>query len=1327
MRLRTVTGLIALLVCLQAASNKAEAQGPAPWVQGAPPGGYVVDQTAVQASSDPAAPFGTRYRLYSEFGDGVGFNDGQTYVNVFHPFHINPNTDLVFLDGRIFGGHGDDSIVGGNFGIGYRRVFGYAVAGVSTWVDAVDVNDSHSRIGVSGELVFPFLEARANGYFGIGDQSKGISSVTTSAPTFQGNQIVFLNQSMAEYQYDGFDAELGGPIPGVPNLSAYFGGYYISTDDGRDSGGFRFRAEAHVNRNIQVGLQVSDDSIFDTNVFGTVALTLPTGRPSQWWRDGFFRPRDSMDELARPVGRQYRIPVEQRQRSEAIAAINPADGDPFFIIHIDPAVSGGGSGTFEDPFGQNAFVNNANADIIRVLPGTLATDGPITLQNTQRLLAATRQHLVTTSRNGTFALPDQRSGTVTLTNNLGGSTVILANSNEVSGFSFTGTGIGISGTNTAGYDLNNNVFTGLATGIQLVNANGTPSVVDASTFTGNDTGLRVTSTTGGASTLTATNNNFSNNTTAGASLSAVGTGATLNVATSGNTFDGNDTGLQVASSAGGLTAITTTGDTFTNNNTAGAAMSAGGAGAVLNATSTGNTFTGNGNGLQITTTPGGTGNVIVSGDTYTGNTGSGVLLTAAGGLTAGPGTVLNANVDGSTFSGNGNMGVRAVGSGVASTLNVNIGTNAGNTSTGDVDAGFGVLASGSSVVTAAILNNTAVGTTDTTATTGPVGDGFYLERTDGSTLNATVGVIGMGNTAISNAGHGLHIVGNGINSLNRVNISGNTFLTNNLDGAGVDLSGDAAFILASTANNYVGNTQNGLRIATTANSSIGDPFSFNPANPNASASSFDGDTFTSNGLDGVDISAVDQSWNNVIIVGTTQRTTVSGNGVDGVQITNDATPTVDGNNPTQHFYTIQGTDIFGSGDDGVQIFLTGGESAVFPNINVTRFGGNTITIGGPAVGQDVSITGNGDQGINFQTAHSDVGVIGTTTAFSSVAGTDVVNLDTITVSGNGGDGVQVVTNLLSSVNLGMLRSRLVDNGGIGFEGLVNDTNGLSVFNIGSNVAGTGNVISGNSLQGLYLQTLSPIVAVPPANTGGNIASTFLSPDPQVVQNSPTSGLYADAINAGAFRFVVARMNVFGNTITNNGLPGNAADGAVFSVGTNTNMVAAISGNTFGGNEGFDLRIVNVASQNPNPSINNITPNVDLIATDPVGELDLALGLNFVAVDPPVSGEVPTGANPNIGESFAISTIGFGTPLLGRTENGLFTNADIVKPTNRHSFMVVRVYDTAPSSLNSNVFVETGAVFTTIVNANQTIGALVPGTPFFGLNTIQFQAPGTIFP
>jgi hypothetical protein len=124
-----------------------------------------------------------------------------------------------------------------------------------------------------------------------------------------------------------------------------------------------------------------------------------------------------------------------------------------------------------------------------------------------------------------------------------------------------------------------------------------------------------------------------------------------------------------------------------------------------------------------------------------------------------------------------------------------------------------------------------------------------------------------------------------------------------------------------------------------------------------------------------------------------------------------------------------------------------------------------------------------------------------------------------------------------------------------------------------------------------------------------------------------------------------------------------------------------------------------------------------------------LGLNFVGIDPPVSGEAPTGALPNIGEQFTISTIGITTSLAGRTELGIFTNTDLIKPANRNSFMVVRVYDANPSVLNQNVFPQSGPVITTLTNADFIIGGggNAPGGPIPLFNTIQFQPLGAVFP
>lgn len=153
------------------------------------------------------------------------------------------------------------------------------------------------------------------------------------------------------------------------------------------------------------------------------------------------------------------------------------------------------------------------------------------------------------------------------------------------------------------------------------------------------------------------------------------------------------------------------------------------------------------------------------------------------------------------------------------------------------------------------------------------------------------------------------------------------------------------------------------------------------------------------------------------------------------------------------------------------------------------------------------------------------------------------------------------------------------------------------------------------------------------------------------------------------------------------------------------MVASIAGNIFGGNTGADLNIVSIVSQEPDQSVNNIggNPQVDALAMDPVGVLDLALGLNFTAPNPPVSGELYAGTDPNVGAQFTVNTLGITTSLAGRTELGVFQVADNVadtnKQANRHGFIVINAYGTVPD-LNSNSWTQSGSTFTTLQNAIQ---------------------------
>ena len=884
------------------------------------------------------------------------------------------------------------------------------------------------------------------------------------------------------------------------------------------------------------------------------------------------------------------------------------------------------------------------------------------------------------------------------------------------------------------------------------------SLFDRNSFTSNGAnGMLIESHNSSRVDSTCIENNIFDGNVTGLMLTANDT-SVINANVVGNTFrnnTGTNTGFHALASGGTVNLLSLINNTASNNAGNGFRLEATGGGLLTVANVFGNLASNNtANGMLVRADGVGSrvfGNIGIAGQTnnfFTGNTLAGLSIEAINdGTIAGPGNVgefgllsiqsrnnsaggLNALVDGSA-----GMGLLA--------LSV-------NQSAFDANADFGIHigSAGTGVLSRAfVIASSITGTVDNAGTTGALdgtGDGVLLTRAGSSQFGVggtvDIGLPGFGNVIMNSAGDGVRVTGTGAqNVANQANIRSNMILTSGGNGINIDLSGDTDFVFGVRQNLIQGSGVNGLRIATSNNSAIGNIFTFSLANPIPSAAIFDGNTILGSAVNGVQIVtplANNESWQNIAITGDSQRTVINGSGNNGVNIVSNNTPTVDGLMPRQNIYTIRGANITNSVADGINITLTGGESGLFPEHAATRPGTSTVNIGSAVGGQSVNVTDNGGNGVVILANHFDTGILGMATVSRAIAGTDTVNIDSLISARNGGDGFRISQFGLTDVTFNMLRSGMLNNGGVGLSINVNSINApmalattSTVYNIGSDVAGTGNTFAGNALQGVFFQTLSPVM------DGGNIAllqtiaNTFLSADPQTVQMLLTSGLYADARMANALTFTTGRFNFFGNTVRDNGTAGNVADGVALSIGTNTRVFAAISGNTFSGNAGADLNIVNVVSQNPGASINDIVAGVDLLSSDPIGQLDLALGLNFVGVDPPVSGEAPTGALPNMGEQFRISTRGITTALAGRTELGIFTNTDLIKPANRNSFMLVRVYDANPSVLNQNVFTQSGPVITTFMNANQNVGGggNPPGGPIPTFNTIQFQPLGAVFP
>ena len=251
-----------------------------------------------------------------------------------------------------------------------------------------------------------------------------------------------------------------------------------------------------------------------------------------------------------------------------------------------------------------------------------------------------------------------------------------------------------------------------------------------------------------------------------------------------------------------------------------------------------------------------------------------------------------------------------------------------------------------------------------------------------------------------------------------------------------------------------------------------------------------------------------------------------------------------------------------------------------------------------------------------------------------------------------------------------------------------DLNGNGILDFGEDVTQTGGMIPGvagntfsnNNEQGFFFQTLAEgiggalageitlvdaLAPTNPRNTQGgneNGGDTF----PNVIFDGENEAfLFADADSTSVRTATV--LNFVNNQVTDNGSrAGNAVDGMVLQIGTNTQQIAWLDGNLFGGNELDDLRTQVVVSANPQNSATLGNPNRTRFEFDPVAFLDISLGQNYTtgAGVPPLlnpAGDAPVGPstllNPNglnvgnFGESAFFNIDGETTALFGRTELG----------------------------------------------------------------------------
>jgi hypothetical protein len=456
---------------------------------------------------------GPRYRFETRIGEWLGNEDnGEASINVMLPFAPGGQTDtIVLLDTRgtvTYQGGGATTV-----GVGLRSYnpIRNRITGIAAHFDYDGGNrrDYH-QIGVSFESLGKWVDFRANGYF-VTSENTHVLNTSFSDPGLGGTGIQVNQNQFMESAYSGVSAELGGPLPliGRYGFETYVGGYHYATDDDNQASGVSVRVEAQITDDVKLGINVTKDDIFDTQVFGSIIINLPDGRRQTW-----FRPKSVRSKLLSRYERRNRVFAHERTKTTRIQstnlAFNPVPNGvpnaPAFnrIIFVDPEAASNGDGTFESPLNTLVNFTSPNDSVMYLVnDGTL--EGSATLFDNSLAVSVDLMNqgpFIVQTAAGLFDIPswDANAGSTTWQNSTGGTLITLAGDNtQVGGFTFDGTTTAgqandiIVGANIAGVQIHTNTFQDYRNGVTLNNVTGTvaaanPTMVYSNNFYGQTAG-----------------------------------------------------------------------------------------------------------------------------------------------------------------------------------------------------------------------------------------------------------------------------------------------------------------------------------------------------------------------------------------------------------------------------------------------------------------------------------------------------------------------------------------------------------------------------------------------------------------------------------------------------------------------------------------------------------------------------------------------------------------------------------------------------------------------------------------------------------------------
>ncbi len=173
-----------------------------------------------------------------------------------------------------------------NTGFGVRKIFDSKyLLGLNAFYDYQELHQ-HSRGGIGAEYMNDAgIEARVNSYIRISNAR-------------------LVNEDTFNWYYEkvanGFDWEVGAPIPGIPLIKVYGGGEWYDFEHFKNKYGWKLRAEAKPTKVTRINVEAFDNTKRDTvgcKIEGSISLAFTSFDPKDILKDVFSLRKGSTDKV----------------------------------------------------------------------------------------------------------------------------------------------------------------------------------------------------------------------------------------------------------------------------------------------------------------------------------------------------------------------------------------------------------------------------------------------------------------------------------------------------------------------------------------------------------------------------------------------------------------------------------------------------------------------------------------------------------------------------------------------------------------------------------------------------------------------------------------------------------------------------------------------------------------------------------------------------------------------------------------------------------------------------------------------------------------------